>query len=202
MVGTIFTIIVYITSSLAIIGIVPPDQLLQSTAPFSDAAELFLGKSSKYFVSACAVIATMGALNGWILLQGKIPLAAASDRLFPAIFRKKNRKGAPILGIVLSSCLASLLMITNFTKGLVSAFTFMITLSTLATLVPYLFTAGSFAIIRFRNGDKRITTPIWMAGLAFAFCIWIIVGCGREVVYYGFLLLILGIPFYVMMKHR
>ncbi|MDA9308105.1 amino acid permease, partial [Flavobacteriaceae bacterium] len=86
MAGTLITIVVYIMSTIAIMGIIPPDVLSQSNAPFADAAGLFWGDSAKYIVAAGAVIATLGALNGWILIQGQIPMAAAQDTLFPKIF--------------------------------------------------------------------------------------------------------------------
>ena len=96
MAGTLITIVVYIMSSIAIMGIIPPDVLSQSNAPFADAAGVFWGDWAKYIVAAGAVIATLGALNGWILIQGQIPMAAAQDTLFPKIFGKTNTHGAPI----------------------------------------------------------------------------------------------------------
>ena len=34
------------------------------------------------------MISTFGALNGWILLEGRVPLAAAGDGMFPAPFAR------------------------------------------------------------------------------------------------------------------
>lgn len=200
--GTLITIIVYLSSSLAIMGIIPPEILADSTAPFADAAFEFWGDSAKYIVAACAVIATMGALNGWILLQGRIPMAAAHDKLFPKVFGIQNKNDSPIAGIVISSILASVLMMLNYSKSLVDAFTFMMTLSTLSVLVPYLFSAASLAILIFKNGEKKITSLVITALLCFCFCIWIIFGCGYEVVFYGFILLMISIPFYVFLKRK
>jgi len=200
--GTLITIVVYLSSSLAIMGIIPLEVLKNSNAPFADAAHLFWGGSAQYVVAACAVIATMGALNGWILMQGRIPMAAALDGLFPKVFGKQNTHGSPILGIILSSILASILMMLNYSKSLVDAFTFMMTLSTLSVIVPYLFSAASLAFILY-NRDKKLSHPmIWVSLLAFLFCIWIIMGCGYEVVIYGLILLSIGIPFYFGLKRK
>jgi APA family basic amino acid/polyamine antiporter len=38
--------------------------------------------------------------------------------------------------------------------------------------------------------------------LAFVYSIWAIAGSGHETVYWGFLLLLVGIPIYVWMKFR
>ena len=84
-------------------GIIPAEVLAESSAPFADVAEIFWGGTAKYVVAAGAVIATMGALNGWILMQGAIPMAAAQAGLFPTIFGKVNKSNSPIYGIIISS---------------------------------------------------------------------------------------------------
>ncbi|MCK5341887.1 MAG: amino acid permease [Candidatus Heimdallarchaeota archaeon] len=200
--GTIITILVYVLSSAAIMGIIPAETLAESNAPFADAASLFWGEAAKYIVAAGAVISTLGALNGWILIQGQIPMAAAHDKLFPKIFGKTNNNGSPIAGIIISSLLVSFLMVLNYSKGLVEAFTFMIMLSTLSVIIPYLFSTASFAIMMFEKKEKGMTRKLITALLAFCFSIWIIIGSGHEVVFWGFLLLMAGIPFYVLLKRN
>jgi APA family basic amino acid/polyamine antiporter len=201
-VGTVFTIIVYMLSSIAIMGVIPAEVLKLSNAPFADAAALFMGETAKYLVAAGALIATMGALNGWILIQGQIPMAAAKDGLFPKIFGKTNQNKSPIIGIALSSILVSLLMFLNYSKTLVEAFTFMMKLSTLSVLTPYLFSTASLAIILFSEKEKNTTPKLIIAFFAFCFSMWIIIGCGEEIVFWGFLLLMSGIPFYVLLTRR
>ena len=63
--GTFFTILIYITSSVVIMGIIPQGDLVNSNAPFADAAALFWGDLAKYIVAGGAVIATLGALK-WV----------------------------------------------------------------------------------------------------------------------------------------
>ncbi len=199
-VGTLITVAVYILSSAAIMGIIPPETLAKSSAPFADAAALFWGEPARYLVAGGAVISTIGALNGWILIQGQIPMAAAQDKLFPKIFGKVNRKGAPAIGILLSSILVSILMMLNYSKSLVEAFTFMMTLSTLSVITPYIFSTASFAILTLSKKEKNKNGKLLLAFLAFCFSIWIIIGCGQETVFWGFILLMTGIPFYVLLK--
>lgn len=200
--GTLITIIVYILSSVAIMGIVPPDVLVTSNAPFADAAALFWGESAKYIVAAGAIIATLGALNGWILIQGQIPMAASHDALFPKIFGKVNHNKSPITGIIISSILASVLMGLNYSKSLVDAFTFMMKLSTLSVLTPYVLSAISLLIL-LRKKEKTISFGKGvLSSLSILFCIWVIIGCGAETVLWGFALLVLGIPFYMYLTKK
>jgi len=199
--GTSVAIGIYILSSAAIMGILPAELLAKSHAPFADAAEVFWGKGARYLVAFGAIISTMGALNGWLLMQGQIPMAAAQDELFPKVFQRKNKNGAPAMGIVLSSILVSVLMMINYHESLVSAFTFMMTLSTLSVITPYIFSTACFVLFLSRN-EKGYKGKYFISFLAFCFSLWIIVGCGKEVVFYGFLLLMLGIPVYVCLRMR
>lgn len=84
--GTLIAAAVYISSTTAVMGIIHPSQLSESSAPFADAAGMVWGEWASYMVAVGAALSCFGALNGWILLQGQLPLAAAKDRLFPEIF--------------------------------------------------------------------------------------------------------------------
>ncbi len=200
--GTVFTAFLYTLSFIVIIGIIPPETLAKSEAPFADVADILAGSWGKYFIAFGALVSTMGALNGWILIQGQIPFAAAKDELFPPFFKRTNRHLSPIKGIVLSSILATVLMALNYTKSLVEAFTFMITLSTLSVLLPYIFSLASFAIKTKDFDIKKRGYLLVLAAISFLFCIWIVIGCGPEVAYYGLILLLLGMPFYVWLQFK
>ena len=139
MIGTWVAIFVYILGSIAVMGIIPPETLANSGAPFADAAVVIWGESAKKWVALGIVISTFGALNGWIMMQGQIPLAAARDKLFPAFFGKVNENNMPYAGLIFSSLLISGLMVMNYNKSLLKAFEFTILLATLTCLVPYLF---------------------------------------------------------------
>ncbi len=200
-IGTLTAIFVYVLGSISIMGVLPPEELQHSTAPFADAARVMFGSAAQYWVAAGAIISTFGALNGWIMMQGQIPLAAARDGVFPEFFSKLNHRESPAPGIILSSVLVSILMITNYTKGLNKAFEFMILLSTLTVLVPYLFSSASYMIL---SRDKSISIlknwSVWIGLAAFIFSLFAVVGSGQEVVFWGFLMLMLGLPFYVWIK--
>lgn len=197
MIGTWVAIFAYILGSVAVMGLIPPETLAVSEAPFADAAAVLWGDSARDWVALGIVISTFGALNGWIMIQGQIPLAAAKDNLFPALFGKMSKNGMPVSGLVFSSILVSILMLMNYSKSLIKAFEFMILLSTLTTLVPYLFSAATHVLFSLHSGRKW--GWIW-GSLAFIFSMWAVIGSGEEIVFYGFLMLMAGIPFYVWIK--
>jgi APA family basic amino acid/polyamine antiporter len=205
MIGTAITIFVYILASTVVMGVIPGSELALSGAPFADAASRMWGEPAGQWVAVGAIVSTFGALNGWILLQGQIPMAAASDKLFPSIFARTNRKGMPVTGLVVSSFIISALMVMNFTRALNDLFRFMILLGTVTVLVPYLFSGASHAILllqdRSLSRGKRLSLGT-VTGAAFLYSVWAVVGSGEEATYYGFIALMCGLPFYVWMKSQ
>ncbi len=198
--GTLIATVVYILSTVSIMGMIPVAELKHSVTPFADAAVLIWGQGAKYWVSAGVAISAFGALNGYILIQGQLPYAVAKDQLFPQIFIRKNSKGVPVFGIVISSIFVSVFMAMNYTKGLVEQFQFLILLTTSTIIIPYIFCTASYLLIRLRmpEATKNIFTgAILLAALTFIFCIWIMLGLGQETVFWGFVLTMSSVPIYV-----
>ena len=205
-IGTGVAALLYILGTVAVMGVIPASALANSAAPFADAAKEMWGSWAGRVVAAGAAISAFGALNGWILLQGQVPMAAARDRLFPAAFGRTTRSGAPVFGLVVSSVLVTVLMGMNYTRSLVDQFTFIILLATLTTLVPYAYSAAAelmlFVSEREAFSAPRLVKDAVIAALAFAYSVWAVAGSGYEVVYKGFILLLAGVPVYVFMKWR
>jgi APA family basic amino acid/polyamine antiporter len=200
--GLGITAFVYIIGTISLLGVIPPEDLQHSQAPFSDAAAILWGPWAENLVAFAAIISTLGALNGWILVQGQIPAAIARDKLFPTIFAKENKKGVPVISLLLSSVLLSILMSMNYSRGLVKAFEFILLLSSMTSLIAYLFTSVSYIIVTAREEGikKGFSWKAIVATLSFLFSIWAIAGSGMEIVYWGFLLLMAGLPLFVWMQ--
>jgi basic amino acid/polyamine antiporter, APA family len=205
MIGTVLATALYVLATAAIMGIIPADQLAASASPFSDAAGQVFGGGWDKVIALVALVSTFGALNGWILLQGRVPLAAAEDGMFPAPFaRVHGTRKTPVFGLVVSSVFASALMLMNYAKGLGDAFEFVLLLATLTTLVPYAFSAAAQAWLWLVEGEtfqpKHLIRDVVVATLAFAYSVWAIAGAGEDIVTKGFVLLLCGIPVYVAMR--
>ncbi|HEU5023524.1 MAG TPA: amino acid permease [Spirillospora sp.] len=204
--GTAVTALIYILGTVAVLGLVPATALATSTAPFADAADAAFGGWAADLVAAGAAISAFGALNGWILLQGQIPFAAARDGLFPRAFARTGRGGTPVFGLVVSSFLVTGLMLMNYNSSLVDQFTFIILLATLTTLIPYAYAAMAELVLlatdRAAFSGVRLARSAVIALLAFGYTVWAIGGAGYEVVYKGTLLIFAGMPVYAWLKYR
>lgn len=199
--GTLFVTLLYFLCTVVVMGVLSPEELRVSNAPFADVAARIWGEPARYIMAGGAVIAAFGALNGWIVMQGQIPMAVANNQLFPSILGKLNQKGVPVFGIIISSILVSILMSMNFSRNLANTYQYMILLSTLATLVPFSFSVASYGILLAREKNIRPSHGRMMvAAVAFVFSICAIIGSGEETVYWGFILLMAGVPLYVLMK--
>ncbi len=204
--GTLLAAAVYVFSTLAVMGILPPERLAVSTAPFAEAGEAVLGPAAGTIMGLGAMVSCFGALNGWILLQGQVPLASARDGLFPAVFARVSSSGVPVAGILLSSVLVTLLMAFNYTRALVDLFTFVILLATLTCLLPYVFSATAGLMIARQDPERfpgrRLASWAVLCLLAFLYSFYAIAGAGAQTVYWGFLLLVAGLPVYVWIQWR
>ena len=194
-------LVIYFLVSLAIALVVPAEELIGSTAPFALAATKVMGPVGGAIITIGALISTLGSLNANTLTAGQVPLAAAKDHLLPAKFLMLSKSGTPIFSFIVSGGFMTLLLMLNYTKGLVAAFTFLAMLSTLSTLMAYAFCAVSefYFLKNDRAGPER-TRAIMLSGAAFLYSVFAIWGAGSEVVFYSFMLIIIGMPFYAIVR--
>jgi basic amino acid/polyamine antiporter, APA family len=196
-IGFCIVAMIYILTMLTIMSVVPNESLQQSVAPFADAAKIIWGEWASYIVAGAAVVSCLGALNGWILLQGQVPMSAARDGLLPEVFSDKNRLGVSTGGLVISSILISVLVLANFSEGMVSLFTFAILVSTLGIFIPYLLSiAADLKVLIKSEKSMAGTLSTITAVLALIYCCWAISGIGLKAMIWGGVLVMAGVPIY------
>jgi APA family basic amino acid/polyamine antiporter len=214
-VGTVIAAVVYIVSTVGVMSLVPSASLATSTAPFADAAQRIGGTTAAAVIALGAAISCLGALNGWTLMVGQLPMAIAADGLFPSFFARRSTRGTPVIGLVIGAVLATMLVMVDWVqwriaggegRDLVTLFTQMILLATLSTLVPYFFCSLSVVLARGAAAPTNVSRIghgarlIAAAGLLYA--IVAIVGAGTEVLLWGLALLAAGVPVYLWMARR
>jgi len=203
-IGTVLSSCVYILSTVAVMGAVPRDVLASSQAPFADAARLMWGDAGYYLVGFGAIVSCFGVLNGWMLLAGQFPAAAARDGMFPAFFGRMSPRGVPAFATAIAATLITVMLLFNYSgsKSLVSVFNFAILLATLANLIPYVFCSLAEILMRRVRGERHLMKRRHhvIAAIAFLYSGWAIYGAGAQTVLLGFLLLLSGIPLYVWLR--
>lgn len=202
--GIVTATLLYVLGTIAVMGIVPREQLVKSVAPFSDAAQIIWGPWGATAISIAVILSSIGALNGWTLLMGQVPMAAARDGLFPSIFSRMSQQGVPAIGIMLSATLATILVIIQAagTSGFQSFYSLVVGLSTMAAVIPYAFCAMATGLIAAHGASAMAPRLTIIEIIAFIFAVFTLYGCGAEAVLYGVMLLVLGIPVYVWQRRR
>ncbi len=197
--GTGATGLIYIAAFASILFLLPSAQIANSPAPFAEAIVPALGAGAGTAVALFAAISALGAVNGWILCSGEVPLTLARDGVFPRWFAMTSGSDTPVRAQLLSSFLATLLIATNYSRSLEGLFTFMLLITTVAALFLYL--GCTLAALRLTMRGQMAGTMLVMTALAgFAFTIFAFWGAGGEATLWGIALLATGFPVYWLMR--
>lgn len=203
-IGFVITALIYITTSVVAMGAMPQSELATSAAPMSDIINRITGGTwGGWFIAIGVIIAAGGTTSGWLLTTARSSFAAGEENLFPKFFSKVHPKySTPVTSLIVSGILANLLLVLNYVFSLTKAFDFMILLATLAFIPAYSFSAAAQVLLTSRpeDGWKRVAKASIIPALAFAYCIYAAYSAGADVVMYCFILLLIGIPFYVVMR--
>ena len=197
--GTLIAALVYVLSCTTVLLLLPSEQLAQSNAPYADAIDLIWGASSGRWLALFAAISGFGALAGWILVQGELPYQMAKAGVFPRFFARVNKRGAPVAGLLVSGILLSLVILTNAGKSLIDIYTFLLLISTAATLVMYLLCALAAVVLHMRGQlplPRHRLLIMTIALLAVLYALWALYGAGHEALLWGLALLLLAVPIY------
>jgi|TARA_B100000315_G_scaffold251894_2_gene287563 APA family basic amino acid/polyamine antiporter len=204
--GTAATAIIYVASTVAVMGVLPMSELAGSSAPFADTATRIWGSGAGKVVAAGAALAAFGVLNGWVLMQGQMPLAPSRDGLFPARFSRLNERGTPTFTLLLSSSLCTVLVVANFTRGLVGLFTFAVLLASVTIMLAYIL-APLAHIVLIRREPKRWGGPgarlaMVVSAVAAAYSLFAVSGAGTSEIVLGVILFAAGVPLYYWVTRR
>lgn len=187
MLGTLLTGLIYLLICSGIALMLPASAVAGSDAPFQIFVARFWADGPALLIGLFAAISALGALNGWVLMQGEQPLALARRGLLPAWFAATDARGTPVRALILSSVLASAFVLINSNRAMADLFTYLALLSTSATLWLYLAVACA--------GLKlRVAIPI--AALGALYSLWALWGAGIWVSGLSFFLMASGLPLY------
>ncbi|MBE6052509.1 MAG: amino acid permease [Clostridium sartagoforme] len=205
--GLIISSIIYILISISSMGAIPNNELALSSAPLTDILTRVLGDSIGTPLAISVVICILGTTIGWLLSTARVSFAAGEDGVFPKAFGKLHPKyKTPSNSLVIAAVLVNILLIMNYQKSMVSTFTFITILATLTFLPVYLLTASAEIMLLLRK-ENNITVILFLKKsiiplLAFIYTLWTIYGSGAEIVMWGFILMLVGIPFYIYNYHK
>lgn len=195
--GTLVVALVYIFSSTVIMGVVSPDVLAQSKAPFADAAQIIFGGNWHLVISLAASIVCLGTLNAWVLTSGQIALGAAYDGHLPKFFTVKNSRGAPKWGVILSSLGMVPVLIATMNQSLVSQVNFIVDVSVTAFLFIYALSVLSYLKLFWKS---KSAMAIGIGALLF--CGWALYSSGIKMIAFAGIITLAGLPLFLWKRRN
>ncbi len=185
--GTALTGALYVIISVGVVFALAPAVVAKADAPITVFVETFWGHGPSLAIAAFAAIAAIGCLNGWVLLQGEVPLSMARSGMMPRILARTNNREVPTIAILMSSLFASALILSGAIPGLSGVLTFMLKLTTAATVWLYVGACAAAIAI-------GIVRPLAIIGLFFSAAIlW---GAGLEALLSSVALTLTAVPLY------
>ncbi len=199
--------VVYFAVALTVAMALPASDIAGSASPMAVAARHVLGPWGEDFVTVGALVSVAGILNGWILIAGRLPQAAARDGYFPRVFERLSpATGAPIPALIVSGVLASILASTYFWGSLLAAYNFIALAATATALIAIAITCFALAALVRREPAKfrpaqRIRAPFF-AVFGLGVVAILLRGSGWQVWAFTSAVILLPIPFYFASRGR
>jgi putrescine:ornithine antiporter len=195
--GTLGAAVIYVLSTTVIQGIVPNAELANSTGPFGLAYAKMFNPTIGSIIMGLAVVACLGSLLGWQFTIASTGKSAADERMFPALFSKVNRMGAPITGMIVLGVVQSLLALSTISPTLSEQFSALVNLAVVTNVIPYVVALSALFVMMRR---ANVTEGVWRRNMiivlvAMAYSVFALYASGMEAVMGG--MLVLGIAYII-----
>lgn len=143
------TLLPYATATRAAIAGVQQPSL-------AGALELVVGHWGAVFISIGVLVSVLGAYLAWSLICAEVLFAAAKSQDMPKLFAAQNGNRVPANALWLTNIVVSLFVISTYWSR--DAFNFMLDMTSVTALLPYLLVAG-YGVLIARRGEGYETSP-------------------------------------------
>ncbi len=143
---------IYLMVSILSMGVMPLSELAELQNPaLAGVMEVAVGQWGAILINCGVVLSLVGAMLGYTVLSSESPYEAAEQGVFIKAFAKTNKKGAPIVTLVVTNIIIEAFLVLMLFSD--STYQFFYTLSAGMILLPYLLSAAYFAKLTFTEGD-------------------------------------------------
>lgn len=137
--------VVYLVSSVLMMGIVPAAQMAESGAPFALVAGIMFGPWAIPVIAGAAALKATGTLGGWMLVTGESGARAAQRGFLPGIFGRLRPNGSAGWGLFIIAVSMSVLAIVSSSATVSGQFEFLI--GAVVTLVVMAYAAAGLSLL-------------------------------------------------------
>lgn len=203
--GLLIIIGVYILINTAIINVLKYDVVIATHQVTTDAAVSLFGSIGASFISVGIMGSILGALNGYLMTDVRIPFAMAQDNMLPfskVLGKIDSKFDTPTNALLFQGVLASLYVLTGSFEMLTNLAMFMV-------WVFFIMAVGGIFILRKKHGHLVTTykVPLYPAiplvGIIGGLYVIISTFLGdMQSAVIGIVITLIGLPFYYMHKRK
>ena len=154
---------IYLLVSILSMGVMPRAELAELPNPsMAGVLEAVVGPWGAALVNLGVALSLLGAMLGYTIISSECPHEAAKQGVFPKVFAKENRKGAPIVTLTVTCLIVqAFLIIILFSE---QTYQFFYGVSVSMILIPYFF-SSMFLIYAGGLTGLMITTILFAPGI-------------------------------------
>lgn len=205
-IGTGTVIMLYLLLIILAAGNMSQSELALSSSPFSDI--IFKATGGYWaggFISLGVCLSAFGCIGAWIISSARIAYSLGEQELFPSIFAKVHRSyKTPYIGLIVNAILMTIVMFLGYITNQGSLYNFLVLLAVMSLLIFYTFGAASEIMLLAKKSISfnpfSFIKNSFIGLAAFSYAVYTIYGSGAEVVMYGFLLILIGMPIYIYVQ--
>ncbi len=143
--GILIAGVVYLVSSVLMMGIVPAAEMAESSAPFALVAGKMFGVWAIPVIAAAASLKAIGTLGGWMLVTGESGARAAQRGLLPSVFGRLRENGSAGWGLLIIATAMTVLALLTSSTTVSSQFELLIEM--VVTLVVMAYIAAGLSLL-------------------------------------------------------
>ena len=196
--GTLGAAVIYVLSTNIMFGLVPANDLVNSSAPFGLAfASMFTPTVGK-IVMGLMVMSCFGSLLGWQFTIANVFKQSADEGLFPKLFSKITSKDAPVVGMVTITIVQSLLSLMTMSESLNEQFEVLVNLAVVTNIIPYLLSMAAIIVILKSAGrsGSELSGTTFIAFIGSLYSLYALYASGLEAMTYGSIVTFIGWTLY------
>jgi APA family basic amino acid/polyamine antiporter len=150
--GVVAVTMIYVLVNLALLHVLPVDELAGSALPAADAAGRLFGGAGGQVITALALLSVLGLINASIMSAPRVLYGLARDGLTPLApaLTQLNAGGTPLAGLLLTSAVTGLLVLSGDFETL---------LSIAAILYVALYLSGFVSLLVLRRREPELERP-------------------------------------------
>lgn len=135
--GILIAGVIYLVSSVLMMGIVPAAQMAASSAPFALVAGQMFGAWAIPIIAAAAALKATGTLGGWMLVSGESGARAAQRGFLPPVFSRLRANGSAGWGLLIIASSMTVIAFLTSAPTVSGQFTSIINMVVMLVVMAY-----------------------------------------------------------------